>query len=71
MHHFANRGHSAFTEAAQGFKGDGAKSVARIIAIPEILLELVLVQAPGGGTGLPGRAMHVAGSKRVDEGDIP
>jgi hypothetical protein len=34
-------------------------------------VQLVLVPAPGSGAGLLGRATHVAGSKRVDERDIP
>jgi hypothetical protein len=71
MRHFTNEGHSVVAEMVQGFKGDGAESVTWTIVIPEVLLQLVLVTAPGSATGLLGGATHVAGSKRVDERDVP
>jgi hypothetical protein len=38
MRNFANEGHSAVTEMAQGFKGDGAESVFRTIVVPEVFV---------------------------------
>jgi hypothetical protein len=35
MRNFANEGHSAITETAQGFKGDGAESVTRTVVVSE------------------------------------
>jgi hypothetical protein len=71
MRNFANEGHSAVAETAQGFKGDGPKSVTRTIVVPEVFVQLFLVPATGSATGLLGGAMHIAGSESVDEGDIP
>jgi hypothetical protein len=71
MRNFANEGHSAVTETAQGFKGDGAESVTRKIVVPEVFVQLFLFPAMGSATGLLVGAMHIAGSERVDEGDIP
>jgi hypothetical protein len=52
MHHFANEGHSVVAETAQGFKGDRAESVTWTIVVPEVVVQFVLVPAPGSGTGL-------------------
>jgi hypothetical protein len=71
MRNFANVGQSAVTETTQGFKGDGAESVTRTIVVPQVLVQLFLVRATGSTTGLLGGAMHIAGSERVDEGNIP
>jgi hypothetical protein len=71
MCHFANEGHSAVAETAQGCKGDGAQSVTWTVVIREVLVQLFLVPAPGSATGSVGGASHVAGSKRMDESDIP
>jgi hypothetical protein len=71
MRHFANEGHRAVAETAQGLEGDGAESVTWTIVVPEVLLQLVLVLAPGSTTGLLGGATHVAGSKRVNQRDVP
>jgi hypothetical protein len=61
LRHFANECHSAVVETAQGFEGDGAESVTWTIVVPEVLLQLVLVPAPG--TGLLKGATHVASPK--------
>jgi hypothetical protein len=71
MRHFANEGHSPVAEMALGFGGDGAESVTLTTVVPEVLLQLVLVPAPGSAAGLLGRATHVARSKRADERNIP
>jgi hypothetical protein len=71
MRNFANEGHSAVAEAAQGFEGDGAESVTWTIVALEVLLQLLLVPAPGRTTSLLGGAMHIAGSERVDEKTSP
>jgi hypothetical protein len=69
--HFANEGHGAVAEMAQGLKGDGARSVTRTTVVPDIFAQLFSVADPGSATCWLGCAMHVAGSKRVDEGDVP
>jgi hypothetical protein len=71
MRNFANEGHSALTETAQGFKGDGAESVTWTIVVSEVFVQLFLVLATGSAAGLLGGAMHIAASERVDEGNIP
>jgi hypothetical protein len=40
--YLANEGHGAVAEAAQGFKGDGSKRVARTVVVPEVFLQLSL-----------------------------
>jgi PAB1-binding protein PBP1 len=57
MRHFTNEGHSAVADAAQG---DEEISVARTDLVPEVFMHFCPVPAPGGATGLPGGAMHVA-----------
>jgi hypothetical protein len=52
-------------------EGDGTESVTRTIVVPEVFVQLFLVPATGSATGLLGGAVHIAGSERVDEGDIP
>jgi hypothetical protein len=71
MRNFANEGHSAIAVTAQGFTGDGPESVTRTIMVPDIFVQLFLVPATGSATGLPGGAMHIAGSERAEEGHIP
>jgi hypothetical protein len=71
MRNFANEGHSAVAETAQGFKGDGAESVTRTIVVSEGFVQLLLVPRTGSATGLLGGAMHIDGSERVNGGDIP
>jgi hypothetical protein len=73
MRLFANGSHGAVAEAAQRLTGGGAKRAARTLVVPEIFLQplkkrkqIFLVPAPGGAAGLPCRAIHVGGSKRVD-----
>jgi hypothetical protein len=38
MRHFANEGHGAVTEAAQGFKGDGTERAVGAVVVTEVLL---------------------------------
>jgi hypothetical protein len=70
MRNFANEGHSAVAETAQGFKGDGAESVTRTVVVPEVFVQPFVVSAAGCATGVLGGAMHIAGSETVDAGDI-
>jgi hypothetical protein len=71
MRHFAHEDHGAVAEAVHGFKEVGAKRVARAVVVPEGIMQLFLLPALAGATGLRSRAMHVAGGKRVDEGETP
>jgi hypothetical protein len=59
--HFANEGHRAVAETAQGFEGNGAKSVTWTIVVPEVLLQVVLAPAPCSATGLLGGATQEGG----------
>jgi hypothetical protein len=71
MRHFAKEDHATVAGAAQGLKGDGLKRVTRIVMAPEVFMQLFLVLALVGSTGVSGGAMHVAASSRVDAGGIP
>jgi hypothetical protein len=64
MRHFTNEGDGCF-EAGQGLKGDRAKRVSMTVMVPKVVMQLFLVPACSGATGVPGGAMHVAGRKRV------
>jgi hypothetical protein len=40
MHNFANEGHGAVTESAQGIQGDGAERVTGVVVVAGALLQL-------------------------------
>jgi hypothetical protein len=60
IRHFTKEGHGAIAEASQG---DGANRVARTGIVPVVFMHLFLNLVSGD-------AMHVAGSNRVDDGEI-
>jgi hypothetical protein len=52
-------------------KGEGAKRVARIVVVAEVVLQPFLVLPAESDTVLLGKAMQVVGSEKVYESDIP
>jgi hypothetical protein len=70
MRHLANGGHGTVAAVPQGFKGDGPKRGENTAVVPAAFLQRFLVLAKCSATSLSGGAMHIAGSKRMDEGDI-
>jgi hypothetical protein len=67
---FANEGHIAIAETAQGFKADGAESVNWKIVVPEVFVQAVLVLASGSPTCVLGGAMQIAGRERAHERNL-